>query len=74
MTKNIGRVGKTNQKVECAKSAMASLSRVSIHSQTKARMEISGKDRMMAPSAGLRLAISETAAMIMPESRALIAA
>jgi hypothetical protein len=39
----------------------------------KARMEISGRDRISAPRPGLRLAISDTMAMMMPEMSALMA-
>ena len=46
---------------------MASLSPVSRQSHTKARTETRGKDRITAPSAGLRLATSEAAAMIAPD-------
>jgi hypothetical protein len=72
-TRNIGKVGSTNQKVDCDSAAIPSLSAVSRHSQMKARMEISGRDRISAPRPGLRLAISDTMAMMMPEMSALMA-
>ena len=50
---------------------MASLSAVSCQSQTKARSETRGSDRMTAPSAGLRFATSEAAAMMAPDKSAL---
>ena len=51
---------------------MASLSAVSRQSQTKARSETRGSDRISAPNAGLRFATSEAAAMIAPDKSALV--
>ena len=62
-----------NQNVDCDRAAIPSLSEVSRHSQMKARMDIRGNDKMTAPMAGLRLAISETAAMMTPDRRAFMA-
>ncbi len=61
-TRNIGSVAKTNQKADCDKLPMASLSPVSRQSHTNERSETSGNNRMVAPSVGLRLATSEAAA------------
>jgi hypothetical protein len=72
--RSIGSDGNTNQNVDCDSAAIPSLSEVSRHSQMKARIDVSGNDRMTAPSAGLRLATSEAVAMMTPERRAFIAA
>jgi hypothetical protein len=40
----------------------------------KARMEMSGSDKMTAAMAGLRFAASDAAAMIKPDRRALMTA
>jgi hypothetical protein len=52
---------------------MRSLSPVSRHNQITARMETIGNEAISAPNAGLRFAVSETAATRMPEIAALAA-
>jgi hypothetical protein len=51
---------------------MRSASPVSRQSQRKLNSESSGSDTTSAPNAGLRLAISDTAAMMMPDIAHLI--
>jgi hypothetical protein len=51
---------------------MRSASPVSRQSQRKLNSESSGSDTTSAPNAGLRLAISDTAAMMMPDNAHLI--
>src|SRR5262245_23053140 len=65
-------VGSTNQKVDCDSAATASVSEVSRQSQMKARIEMSGSDKITAPMAGLRLAASDAAAITTPDSKALV--
>ena len=70
--KVIGREGRTYQKVAPACAASRSGFRVSRQSQIIPRIEISGREAIRAPNPGDRLATSETAAMITPESAALM--
>ena len=73
-TRNIGSVSKTNQNVDCAKVAMASLSAVSRQSHMKVRSEMRGSEIITAPRAGLRFATSEAIAIIAPDRSALVTA
>lgn len=70
-TKNIGKEGRTSQKVASECAAIRSASCVSRQSQIMARIETIGRDAMSAPKAGLRLAVSETAETIIPDIAAL---
>ncbi len=70
--RNIGSVGKTNQKVASAWSAMLLAFLFSIHIQIIAKIEISGTEAMRAPNPGYFLAISEIKAIKTPEITALI--
>ena len=65
--RNMGNDGRTNQKVDSAWLAMRSTSAVSRHSQIIPSMEISGSEAISPPIAGLRLAISDTAMIMMPD-------
>ncbi len=69
---NMGSEGITYQNVATICEAIRSLSPVSRHNQITAMIEMSGSDATSAPKAGLRLAISDTAAARMPDSAALI--
>ena len=71
--RNIGKDGRTNQNVASTWDAMLSMSGLSRHSQTIPRTEIKGREATNAPNPGLRFAISETAAMMMPDNAALMA-
>ena len=51
---------------------MRAVSPVSRHSQMKPSTEISGSDRISAPSVGARRAASEAAAMMTPDRPALM--
>src|SRR5579863_3010890 len=72
MSRNIGSDGRTYQKVASNNEAIRIVSAVSRHNQITAIIEISGSDATTAPNAGLRFAISDTMAIINPESAALI--
>jgi len=72
ITGNIGSDGNTYQNVASMCAAMRAVSLVSRQSQITAMIEISGRDATRAPKAGLRLAISATAAAITPDRAALI--
>jgi hypothetical protein len=72
IARNIGSEGRTNQKVASAWAARRWTSWVSRQSHIMPRMETSGSEATSAPKPGLRRAISETAAMITPDSAALI--
>jgi hypothetical protein len=63
----------TYQNVASARLATRCASPVSRHSQMIASSETSGSYTIRAPNAGLRLATSETTAMMIPESSALSA-
>lgn len=72
ISRNIGSVGSTYQKVDCASAATRWVSPASCHSQTSASREVSGSETMSAPSAGERRAVSLAAATMTPEMAALI--
>src|ERR1019366_9721663 len=69
--RNIGRDGITYQKVASAWLAILTVLPVSRQSQMIASIDTSGSDATSAPKAGLRFAISDTAAMMIPDRRAL---
>jgi hypothetical protein len=64
----MGNDGNTYQKVDCARPAMRSASPVSRQSQTMPSRETSGSETTSAPNAGLRFAITDTTATMMPDS------
>ena len=68
---NIGKVGRTNQKVPKACRPMRAESFVSLYSQMKASSEVSGSEWMMLAAALLRFAISVTATMTPAERKSL---
>ncbi len=70
--RNIGSDGKTYQKVVSKSEAIRFVSAVSRHNHMAAITEISGSDATNAPNAGLRLATSDTMAIINPEIAALV--
>jgi len=71
--RNIGKVGSTYQKVDCACVAIRSASPVSCHSQRMPRIETRGSETMRAPSVGDRRATSDTTAMMTPDNAAFTA-
>ena len=70
MSRNIGKLGRTYQKVVKACSASRPGSAVSRHNQIIPSAEIKGKDAINAPSAGARRATSLAIAMVTPEMAA----
>jgi len=72
ISKNIGKDGKTYQKVASMCEAIRAASAVSRHNQMTAMIEINGREATRAPKAGLRLAVSETRAASRPDNAALI--
>jgi hypothetical protein len=71
ITRNIGSVGSTYQKVDSAVAAMRAESPVSRQSQMKPSTEMSGSERISAPTVGARRAASEAAAMMTPDRSVL---
>ena len=76
--KNIGRVGRKNQKTLVASWAIRSLSPVSLHNQKNVMTDMRGSERIRPPRLGDRRAASEAADTINPEmtilkSKALLA-
>ena len=65
--------GKINQKIPVDKADTFSVSPVSIYSQTKAKIEVSGNEAKTAAQKEVRLANSETLTKIMADKKILSA-
>src|SRR3954452_145477 len=71
-TRNIGRDGRTYQNVDSAWLAIRSASPVSRQSHRIPNNDTKGSETISAPKAGLRLATSDTTAIIIPDKAHLM--
>ena len=70
--RNIGSDGKIYQNVDCARLAICSASPVSRQSHRIAKSDTKGRETINAPKLGLRLAISDATAMMIPDKAHLM--